>query len=227
MATATSTSVDLRERVPRWWWPAAVLAVGVAAYSLRYVVMGARAYVPELAPSFSSRPLLVTVHTLFGPIALVCGLTNLLPAMRRRRWLAHRTIGRVYLVSVLLLGLAGLALSPHAAGGLVARSGFFLLALTTLGTAIVGYGRIRRGDVRSHREWMLRSYACIFAAVTLRLWIPILMLVTAHEFLPAYRVVAWLAWVPNLVWVEIVIRRGWSPTVVLDEDSTLRVEATA
>lgn len=220
------TSVELHERVPRWWWPAAILAFGVAAYSLRYVVLGARAYVPELAPSFSARPLLVTVHTLFGPIALVCGLTNLLPAMRHRRWLAHRTIGRTYVVSVMMLGLAGLALSPHAAGGIAARSGFFLLALTTLGTALVGYRHIRRGDVRSHREWMLRSYACIFAAVTLRIWMPILMLATDGEFLPAYRLVAWLAWIPNLVWAEIVIRRGWMPRLTLDDDSPLQLEAT-
>lgn len=200
--------------------------MGVATYSLRYVVLGARAYVPELAPSFSARPLLVAMHTLFGPIALVCGLTNLLPAMRHRRWLAHRSIGRTYVVSVMMLGLAGLALSPHAAGGVTARSGFFLLALATLGTSITGYLRIRRGDVRAHREWMLRSYACIFAAVTLRIWMPILMLATHGEFLPAYRVVAWLAWLPNLACAEIVIRRGWMPGLTLDEDTPPRLEAT-
>jgi uncharacterized membrane protein len=170
----------------------------------------------ELALSFSARPLLVMLHTLFGPIALVCGLTNLLPAMRHRRWLAHRSVGRTYVVSVMMLGLAGLALSPHAAGGMTTRSGFFLLALATLGTTLVGYLRIRHGDVRSHREWMLRSYACIFAAVTLRIWIPILMLATDGEFLPAYRVVAWLAWVPNIIWAEVVIRRGWTPSLTLD-----------
>jgi hypothetical protein len=116
----------------------------------------------------------------------------------------------------MMLGLAGLALSPHAAGGMTTRSVFFLLALATLGTTLVGYLRIRHGDVRSHREWMLRSYACIFAAVTLRIWIPILMLATDGEFLPAYRVVAWLAWVPNIIWAEVVIRRGWTPSLTLD-----------
>jgi uncharacterized membrane protein len=214
------------EGTPLWWWPAALLAIGVAAYSLRYVVLGPRAYVPELAPSFSARPVLVTIHTLFGPIALVLGLTNLLPALRHRRWLAHRSIGRVYVVSAILLALAGLFLAPHAAGGVVARTGFLLLAVATLGATLAGYGHIRRGDVRSHREWMLRSYACIFAAVTLRLWIPILMMANGGEFLSAYRIVAWLAWVPNVLWVERVIRRGWMPRLTLDDGSDLRLEAT-
>jgi uncharacterized membrane protein len=210
-------------RVPIWWWFAAFFALGIAAYSLRYALIGEPAYTPELAPSFRERQFTVTVHTLFGPIALLLGLVNLLPAMRqRRRWVAHRWLGRVYLVSVIALGIAGLLMAFHAAGGLGARVGFAMLALGTLGTAIQGYRCIRARDVRHHREWMLRSYALIFGAVTLRAWMPILMIATGGEFLPAYRVVAWLAWVPNALFVEWIIRRGWRPAFVLREDFAAR-----
>ena len=109
-------SIQLR-RVPIWWWFAAVFAVAIAAYSLRYVFLGERAYGPELAPSFRARPLTVMAHTLFGPIALTLGLVNLLPAMRQRRWPLHRWLGRTYLVSSIVLGVAGLSLSFHATGG--------------------------------------------------------------------------------------------------------------
>src|SRR5215207_7265829 len=207
-----------RTRVPRWWWPAALLAAGVGGYSLRYVVLGERAYVPELAASFRARPVAITLHTLFGPAALAMGLVNLLPALRqRRRWGVHRLVGRVYLVSVLALATAGLYLARHAAGGLGARVGFGLLAVGTLTTALQGYRSIRRGRVTRHREWMLRCYALIFGAVTLRIWTPILIVVYQGEFLPAYRWVAWLAWVPNLLWVEWIIRRGWRPIYVLPD----------
>jgi uncharacterized membrane protein YozB (DUF420 family) len=203
-------------RVPRWWWLAAALALFVAAYSLRYVVLGARAYVPELAESFGARSGVLFVHTLFGPLALVLGLVNLLPAMRRRpRWAAHRLAGRVYLSSALLLGGAGLVLAPHAAGGTIARAGFLALAVITVAAPVVGWSRIRRGDVRAHREWMLRSYACIFGAVTLRIWLPILIIAHGGDFAPAYRWVAWLSWVPNLIWAEWIIRRGWRPAFTL------------
>jgi uncharacterized membrane protein YozB (DUF420 family) len=198
-----------RPRVPRWWWPAAALVAFVAAYSLRYVVLGERVYVPELAASFRARSWLVAVHTLFGPIALVLGLINLLPGFRppaRRR--AHRNVGRVYLVAAIMLGSAGLALSLHAAGGLVARLGFFVLAVVTLGSACTGYWNIRHGRIERHREWMTRSYACIFGAVTLRLWLPLLIVAHGGDFLPAYRWVAWVAWVPNLAFAEWTIRRG-------------------
>jgi uncharacterized membrane protein len=208
-----------RTRVPRWWWPAALLAAAISAYSLRYVVLGERAYVPELAASFRARPLAIAVHTLFGPLALMLGLVNLLPAMRRRRWGVHRLVGRVYLVSVLALGTAGLYLARHAAGGLTARVGFALLAVATLTTALQGYRSIRGGRITRHREWMLRSYALIFGAVTLRIWTPILVVAYGGQFLPAYRWVAWLSWVPNLLWVEWIIRRGWRPAYVLADGS--------
>jgi uncharacterized membrane protein len=206
-----ASAVEARPRIPRWWWLAAPLVTFVAAYSLRYVVFGERAYVPELAASFGARPALVLVHTLFGPVALVLGLINLLPVHQPpARPRAHRFVGRVYLVASMLLGAAGLALSLHAAGGLVSRLGFLALAVVTLGAGAIGYRHIRRGDVRRHREWMTRSYACIFGAVTLRLWLPMLIVAHGGEFLPAYRWVAWLAWVPNLAFAEWTIRRARS-----------------
>jgi len=202
-------------RVPWWWWIAAVLAVGIAAYSLRYAFFGEAAYTPELAPSFQERQLTVTIHTLFGPAALVLGLVNLLPAMRQRgRWPVHRWLGRVYVVSALALASAGLSMAFHAAGGTGARVGFVLLAVGTLTTTLQAYRYIRARDVRHHREWMLRSYALIFGAVTLRIWQPLLMIAYQGEFLPAYRWVAWLSWVPNVIFVESIIRRGWRPKFV-------------
>jgi len=113
-----------------------------------------------------------------------------------------------YCSATIMLGTAGLALSVHAAGGLVSRLGFFVLALITVGSACTGYWSIRHGNIERHREWMTRSYACIFGAVTLRLWLPLLIVANGGEFLPAYRWVAWLAWVPNLAFAEWTIRRA-------------------
>jgi uncharacterized membrane protein len=219
MQTAVEGPVLARapRRVPTWWWFAAVLALGIAAYSLRYALLGEPAYEPELASALRERPLTVTIHTLFGPVALVLGLVNLLPGMRRgAKWPVHRWVGRVYVVSAVMLSGAGLSMAFHAAGGNGPRVAFVLLALGTLGTALQGYRQIRAHRVRQHREWMLRSYALIFAAVTLRLWMPALTgLVYQGQFVPAYRWAAWLAWVPNALFVEWIIRRGWKPAFVL------------
>ena len=54
---------------------------------------------------------------------------------------------------------------------------------------------------------MIRSFALLFAAVTLRIELPLLILWTG-EFASAYVIVSWLCWVPNLIWAEWYIRRS-------------------
>ena len=53
---------------------------------------------------------------------------------------------------------------------------------------------------------MVRNFAATFAAVTLRLWMPLLIIAAHLPFSVAYPLVAWLAWVPNLVLAELGIR---------------------
>ena len=53
---------------------------------------------------------------------------------------------------------------------------------------------------------MIRSYAMILAAVTLRIELPLLAM-WLQGFAPAYRIVAWSCWVPNLLVAEWIARR--------------------
>ena len=52
---------------------------------------------------------------------------------------------------------------------------------------------------------MIRSFALTFGAVLLRVYIPISQMM-GIEFMTAYRAIAWLAWVPNLIVAELYIR---------------------
>jgi uncharacterized membrane protein YozB (DUF420 family) len=97
------------------------------------------------------------------------------------------------------------------------------LAVLWLWTGWNAYSSIRKGDVKSHREWMTRSFALTFAAVMLRLWLGTLIatqlpfLETRYAgdfdalFVEVYRVVMWLCWVPNLIIAEMIIQRRRSP----------------
>ena len=52
---------------------------------------------------------------------------------------------------------------------------------------------------------MIYSYAACFAAVTLRIWLPTLTSIMG-EFIGAYRIVAWLCWVPNMIVAYFIVR---------------------
>lgn len=188
------------------WWVTLLFALPIVGYALAYVALGERMYPPNLLESFRARPWGIYPHALFGSVALLTGTLQFNRRLLVRRRPLHRTLGKVYVVSCLVVGGAGLYMSFHAIEGPVTRYGFGALALATLGTTLQAYRAIRAGRIAVHREWMIRSLALIFAAVTLRIELPLLIAWFQGDFAPAYRVVAWLCWVPNLLWAEVAIR---------------------
>ena len=220
VAPSRPSSGSRRIRPPRTWWVVLVLAAAISAYALAYVVVGAPMYPPTLRESFVARPWGINPHALFGSLALGIG------AMQFNRWLLmrhralHRTLGKVYVVTSLGVGAAGLYMSFYSFGGVVTHIGFGTLAILLLWTTARAYQAARAREIAVHRQWMLRSYALIFAAVTLRIELPLLV-ISFGDFTPAYRVVSWLCWVPNLLWAEWYVRRTAHAPV--PDAQTLRV----
>jgi uncharacterized membrane protein len=146
-------------------------------------------------------------HIIFGGIALLIGWTQFSKKIRNTYLTFHRTLGKIYIVACLLSGCAGFYIAFFATGGIIASLGFGCLAVAWLTTTSKAYLSIRKRKIDTHQAWMIRSYALTFAAVTLRLWIPLSQLV-GLEFVAAYVVIAWLCWVPNLLVAELVVRRA-------------------
>jgi uncharacterized membrane protein len=120
----------------------------------------------------------------------------------------HRTFGKGYVLAVMVSGTSGLYISIFASGGIVAALGFALLAVAWLYTTIRAYSSIRNRTISKHREWMTRSYALCFAAVTLRVYLPLSTFLMGIDFIHAYRAIAWLCWIPNLLLAEIIIQKA-------------------
>jgi len=189
------------------WTVVAILAILVAIVSSRYFLISFDvAAPPELLAAVAQRKFVFFLHISGGIVALASGAWNFLEVSRRRLIYLHRWLGRIYLISVFVGGIAGLFLATTAQGGLAGQIGFGLLAALWLATGSMAYYRIRNYDIASHRQWMIRSYALTFAAVTLRIWIPLLM-GAGYGFQEAYAAIAWISWVPNLLAAELLLRR--------------------
>jgi len=105
-----------------------------------------------------------------------------------------------------MAGVAGLPLAAASAADLVTRTGFGVLAVCRLATTLLAFRSIRRRDIPAPQRW---SCALTLAAVTLRIHMPVSQ-VMGIQFEDAYRVVAWICWVTNLVIVESwFVPRGW------------------
>lgn len=185
----------------------AIFALPVVVYAAGIAIVGERMYTPGLADSFKARPWGIIPHALFGSIALFIGPLQFHPTLRSRRLELHRWLGRTYVMTALITGVAGVYMAAYSLGGWITHIGFGLLGLGLIICTTQAFRRIRERRVTEHRRWMIRSYAFLYSAVTLRLEIPFLVIALGGEFLPAYQIVSWLSWVPNILFAEWLIRR--------------------
>lgn len=124
-------------------------------------------------------------------VALVIGPFTLSAKFRGKNINLHRIVGRIYMIGILLGGVSGLYLSFYAMGGLVAKLGFGLLSVFWLTSAYQPLNRVKNKKIQDHRNWMIRNYSLTFAAVTLRIWLPLFVLLFGVEqFDLSYAVIA-------------------------------------
>lgn len=187
----------------------ALLSLAIGAYAIvayTFWPMGAAVH-PLMRVAFSEQAPAVYAHVFGSAVALLLGPLQFWTALRTARPRLHRWLGVTYLTAgVCVGGLAGLALSARAYGGLPSTLGFACLALAWLYTASHAYGAALNRNFAEHQRWMIRNFALTFAAVTLRLWLPASVALRL-PFELAYPVIAWLCWMPNLLVAEWLIRR--------------------
>jgi hypothetical protein len=193
--------------IGNWRWLSFALSAWISLMAARFFFLPlTEAASEDFGRHLAEHGLTFYAHAGGGAVALIAGALQWVLTSRSRRSRWHRLIGRTYVMAVAVGGLAGLVIATRAFGGLVARAGFSTLAVAWLGSTMVAWIRACAHDWTTHRAWMARSFALTFAAVTLRIWLP--LLVTAGlSFEVAYRVVAWWSWVPNLVVAEWLITR--------------------
>lgn len=162
---------------------------------------------PELilANAFA-HPFLI-LHIVGGMTALVLGPLQFVKRIRERMPAFHRATGRIYVAACAIGAPAGLMLSLGTVAGPVAATGFAISAVLWPLFTYLGVRAAIERRLDDHREWMLRSYAITANAITLRLMLPAAGLM-GFEFMPAYRVIAWLGWISNLALVELYLRRN-------------------
>lgn len=150
------------------------------------------------------------MHISFGGIALLVGWLQFVQGLRNYSMRLHRTIGKLYVVCVWMSALGVGYIGFFAEGGLIAFLGFMIGGLIWAYTTIQGYLTIRKGRVIAHQKWMIYSYAMCVGAVTLRIWLPLLMIAT-DDFTFSYQIVSWMAWAPNLVAAYGIVKVKTTP----------------
>ncbi|KAB5484737.1 DUF2306 domain-containing protein [Flagellimonas hadalis] len=192
------------------WAVFAILAIGIGLYPLMYFFSAEEFGLLQGKSKDISANIIWRIgffgHIVFGGLALLTGWSQFSKKLRTKKLDLHRNLGKIYVLSALVSGICGVYIGFYASGGLVPSLGFISLGIVWLFTTIRAYAAIRKKDVSLHQGMMIYSYAACFAAVTLRIWLPLLTIILG-EFLLAYKIVAWLCWVPNIIFAHFWVRR--------------------
>lgn len=186
------------------WGFMALNAVGTAVVALRYALP--HVPFPTTLPNFYDRHGWLVTHAIMSAVALIVGPWQFRARLRDRYLAIHKRLGRIYCLAVVGGWITSLPLAVHAQTGVVASIGFVALGAVWIITTAAAYIAVRQVRVQSHRDWMIRSYSATFAAVTLRSYLP-LLLVAGVPLRTSYPLVAWMCWVPNMVFAEWLVRR--------------------
>ncbi|MFI2264208.1 DUF2306 domain-containing protein [Streptomyces tubercidicus] len=218
----------------RWSWAwVALSSVAIAGYFVGQYAQGTLADLAHngvgLAPTYASRAWPVQaafwVHIVTAGLALALGPWQFSRRLRTRNLGVHRGIGRAYMITVAVGSVSALVMSMFSSVGILGFFGFGSLAVLWGWTAWRAYRAVRERDIRGHQAWVIRNFALTYAAVTLRLWLGVLVFAQlpfvhgegAFDRISAeaYAPLPFLCWLPNLVIAEFMIRRRGLPALHL------------
>jgi uncharacterized membrane protein len=146
------------------------------------------------------------IHVYSAIFSLLAGFTQFNSKLLKNYPVIHKTIGKLYFLTVLFLAApSGFFIGLSANGGFYSKVSFVTLSLLWFYFTLQGFLKIKSKNIQQHREFMLRSFAMAFSAITLRLWKVILVYLFQPSPMDLYQIVSWLGWIPNLLLIELYI----------------------
>ncbi|MCI0755696.1 DUF2306 domain-containing protein [Teichococcus vastitatis] len=183
------------------WVLLMLIATMLGLASLSYGV-SSRFFGTQLVDQASWR-LLLRIGEAGSASALMIGPWLFVPGIRWRWPQVHNWLGRLYAISVLAAALVTVLLAWEIEATPVVRLELLALGAAWLATTGLGLAQAWRGDISSHRRWMMRSFALTAATECLRLGFVLCLL-----FVAVHPAIACLGWIPVLLYMEIWLREA-------------------
>jgi uncharacterized membrane protein YozB (DUF420 family) len=206
-------SADAHGHPRRWVAVTAALIVVVLVFAARRVMVDVPHVTAGTVPDegidreYALHPLLAATHIGLGVVYLLGASLQLWRPFRVRHYQVHRRLGRVLAPLAAVSGATGVIFGARYAFGGRAESAasvlfgsWFVLALVL---AVVA---IRRGDVVSHRRWMVRAFAVGLAVGTVRVWIGVFSALGVLTFPDRFAVSFWIGFCLHVLVAEWWLR---------------------
>ena len=191
------------------WRAANVIVVAcLVALGARYLINDAIPFLTDVSSGtfgrYWPRRVWLLTHIAGSGLALLVGPFQFWSGLRRRSMRAHRWSGRLYVVGVLIGGSAAFYLASHAGQGPAFGISLGALGVAWWTTTGMAYVAIRLGQVRQHKDWVLRSYVVTFTFVTTRTLAELGILPSLGR--DPFATLVWLCWSMSLLATEVILQ---------------------
>lgn len=214
--------MPVSKRATRFLWTGVIflVVIGVAAVTRRTLVLfrpgsvgGSGSPAAALDAGFARHMALTLVHILPAGLFLVLMPLQFMPSIRQKHLRLHRWMGRILVVTGLIVGSSALVMSyTTSIGGTNETAATTLFAIVFLYCLIKGYRHIRRKEVARHREWMIRAFGVGLGVATTRPIVGIFFAfrrLTPHEF---FGIAFWLGFTTTFLgaeaWIDYTRQRA-------------------
>jgi hypothetical protein len=180
------------------------MIVGYASFNLHYQFLSQKQeYIPIKIWLYA-----FYTHVFTSLFTLIAGFTQFSTYISAHHKKIHKTMGRLYVYAVLCINFpAGAIMAIYASGLLPSKIAFLILDGLWFWFTYKAFVTAKQKNFKAHKQYMIRSYALTFSAITLRTWRIILSSLIVISPLHLYMIDAWMGFVPNLLMAEWIIRR--------------------
>lgn len=148
-------------------------------------------------------------HLIGGMTALLIGPFQFSSSFRNRYLKVHRTLGKIYIVAIIIGSLCAFYMSFTIAPKFNSAwsIALFFLALPWLVCVLMAYRMIRLKRIPQHKEWMIRSYVVTFAFVLFRyIEESTFASYLIEDVAQRAPTVIWISWAIPLLITEVVLQ---------------------
>ena len=145
-------------------------------------------------------------HIIGTPVAILIGTIQIFFRFEKKYPKLHRSAGKIYVATVLLLAApGGFIMAFSAIGGQLSELCFLLLAMLWMYFTYQAYATAKKKNFTEHKKHMTRSFLLMLSAINLRILAFVFNHFLAYDSVQMYIWAAWLSWVPSLAIYEIVL----------------------
>ncbi|HEY6685702.1 MAG TPA: DUF2306 domain-containing protein [Propionibacteriaceae bacterium] len=195
----SSAAAPPRSRRPILIFIAVLIGIVLTFYGIRiatdvpFLVTGTDPEPEDFEARYVGHPWLAYLHMTPGVLYLLGAPLQLSERFRTKHYTAHRRLGRLLataaLVSVSLALIFGVRFPWGGTLEAVAAAVFGSWFLVCL---LLAVRAIRRGQVSTHRRWMIRTFAVGLGVGTIRIWIGLLFGTGLLNFHDSFAAAFWL-----------------------------------